>query len=316
MDATNDVIIATACNYQWCIFKNYAVSLAQSGFRGRKILFVRNITDVARQTLIKLGFELIDYTQVEGNVVIQRFKLLVDWLEANQENVRFVIQSDVKDVVVQSDPSPWMEKQTAKIFGASEFILYRNEFCNPKWVYKLYGDDGNRLLENQEVVCAGTIAGEAKAMLKLAKRIYESSTDRFGDDQAALNMLLRTEFKDEMIIPPAESGFILTAGWWLIGDVEGNPDKPIGLRSNLRSTPPTLVNGVAYPQGSESPFCIVHQYDRGNAWAPKISDHYQLGFNVSEDQKPYRPEPQRRSGPLKYAKDGLTIDWWDTHVAG
>lgn len=312
MDRKDDVIIATACNYNWSNFKNYAVSLSQSGFEGRKIIFVRNISAVARQELLRLGFELIDYEKKEGNVVIQRFALLSDWLEKNK--ARFVIQSDVKDVVVQTDPSVWMEQQSQKIFGASEFILYRNEFCNPQWVDKLYGAKGNAFLASEEVICAGTIAGTADAMLRLSKRIYESSTDRFGDDQAALNMLLRTEFKEEMSIPKFEEGFILTAGWWLIGDVVGNSDRPIGMRSQLRATPPVLKNGVAYPHGSEKPFCIVHQYDRGNAWAPKISEHYKS--NVVDGENPHVPPTRRIPGRLKYLSDGLTLDWYDSHARG
>lgn len=307
----DDAIVATACNYNWSHFKNYAVSLAQSGFEGRKILFVRNISSAARAELIRLGFELIDYEKKEGNVVIQRFALLRDWLDEN--DVRFVIQSDVKDVVVQTDPSPWMETQEKKIFGASEFILYRDEFCNPQWVDKLYGQKGTSFLSSEEVVCAGTIAGEADAMRRLVKRIYDSSTDRFGDDQAALNMLLRTEFKDEMVIPKFDEGFILTAGWWLIGDVVGNADRPIGMRSQLRRTPPALKDGVAYPYGSDQPFSIVHQYDRGNAWAPEISKHYKS--SVIDGENP-QVAPVRRTGKAKYLSDGLTQDWYDSHARG
>jgi hypothetical protein len=56
-------------------------------------------------------------------------------------------------------------------------------------------------LAEEEVICAGTIAGEFETFKRLISRIYDSSTDRFGDDQAALNVLLRTEFKDVMSIP-------------------------------------------------------------------------------------------------------------------
>jgi hypothetical protein len=317
MDATNDCIIGTAKGYGWGSFKNYAVSLASSGFRGRKVLFVCDVTDAARAALKRLGFELVEYVSTGNNTVIERFRILRDWLAANKSSLRYVIHCDIRDVVVQSDPSPWMEKQTAKIFGASEAILYRNEFCNPEWIKKLYGEQTLASLANEEVICAGTIAGEADAVYRLVKRIYESSTDRFGDDQAALNVLLRTEFKDEMTIPQISEGFILTAGWWLIGDCNGNPDQPIGRNSMLVPTPPALKDGVAYPYESDKPFCVVHQYERGNAWAPKISAHYTVPFPVPDDRQEVRPaQRKRRGGPVKYAKDGLTIDWFDTHDIG
>jgi hypothetical protein len=210
-----------------------------------------------------------------------------------------------------------MEKQTAKLFGASEFILYRNEHCNPEWIKKLYGQATLDTLQNEEVICAGTIAGEADAVHRIVSRIYESSTDRFGDDQAALNVLLRTEFKDEMRIPTADEGFILTAGWWLIGSCSGNPDQVVGKRSFLAAQPPDLRDGVAYPCGSSTPFAIVHQYERGNAWRPSIDKRYNLPWSVPNDSAQIKPaQRKKRGGQIKYAKDGCTIDWFDGHDVG
>ena len=210
-----------------------------------------------------------------------------------------------------------MEKQTTKLFGASEFILYKNEFCNPEWIRKLYGEEMLATLQNEEVICAGTIAGEADAVHRIVSRIYESSTDRFGDDQAALNVLLRTEFKEEMRIPKVEEGFILTAGWWLIGNCNGNPDQPIGRNSLLVAAPPELRDGVAYPKGSDKPFALVHQYERGNAWNPSIRARYKDPFPVTDDRREVKPaHKSRRGGKLKYAKDGLTLDWFEMHNIG
>lgn len=316
MDASNDVIIGTAKGYGWTSVKNYAVSLAESGFRGRKVLLACDLTATAREALTKLGFELFDYKSTAGNTVYERFRVLRDWCET-QKDIRFIIHCDVRDVVVQADPSPYMEQQASKLWGASEFILYRDEFCNPEWIKKLYGQETLDTLQNEEVICAGTIAGEFETFKKIIARIYESCTDRFGDDQAALNVLLRSEFKDVMSIPQQYEGFILTAGWWLIGNVNGNQDQAVGRRSMLVANPPDLRNGVAYPCGSDKPYCIVHQYERGNAWAPEISNHYRAPFLVPDDTLVVKAaEKRRRGGPMKYAADGLTIDWFDGHDIG
>lgn len=315
--ALNDCIIGTAKGYGWSSLKDYAVSLAASGFRGRKVILACDLTDVARAALVRLGFELVDYTSTAGNTVYERFRVLRDWLRANKHELRFVIHCDIRDVVVQSDPSPWMEKQTTKLWGASEAILYRDEFCNPEWIRKLYGAETLATLANEEVICAGTIAGEADAVYRLVSRIYESCTDRFGDDQAALNVLLRTEFKDEMRIPRISEGFILTAGWWLVGDMNGYHEQFVGKRSMLRATPPQLRDGVAYPFESSQPFAVVHQYERGNAWNPHIRGRYKTPFAVADDSAAVKPaNKRRRGGQVKYAKDGLTIDWFDLHDIG
>ena len=151
MDASNDVIIGTAKGYGWQAIRTYAVSLAQSGFKGRKVLLCCDVTPVAQDALKKLGFELYFYESTAGNTVYERFRVLQEWC-AKQTDVRFIIHCDVRDVVVQGDPSPFMEKQTSKIWGATEFILYKDEFCNPEWIRKLYGEETLQTLQNEEVV--------------------------------------------------------------------------------------------------------------------------------------------------------------------
>ncbi len=316
MDATNDVIIGTAKGYGWQDVRAYAVSLAQSGFKGRKVLLVCDVTKVAQDALTKLGFELYHYESTAGNTVYERFRVIEEWC-SKQTDVRFIIHCDVRDVVIQSDPSPFMEQQATKIWGASEFILYKDEFCNPEWIRKLYGEETLTTLLNDEVVCAGTIAGEFETFKRMITRIYESCTDRFGDDQAALNVLLRTEFKEVMSIPKYHDAFIATIGWYLIGQHNGNQEQFVGRRSLLVPTPPDLRDGVVYPCGGDKPFDIIHQYERGGMWTPKIRGHYHDPFPVANDSiEVKRALKRRRGGPNKYAKDGLTIDWFDQHDIG
>ena len=323
MDRSNDAIVGVGINYSWKEFKNYAVSLDRCGFQGRRILFVHNISSAARTALAHLGFELIEYTPKKV-VVVDRFKAIHDWLAENQEGLRYVILSDIRDVVFQTDPSEWFEAHAgeAKIFGTSEFIFFRNESCNPFWVEQLYGRKTlDTLLAKEEVICAGTICGEAEAVKRLTLRIYESSTDRHGDDQAALNVLLRTEFKDEMRIPTPEEGFVITVGWYLIGTTNEHlhqGDTEVGKRSNLRTNPPVLRDGIVYPHGSETPYCVVHQYERGTRWEPEIDKKYVADFAVTETANRTLPDGTSKAEWVKkkvqrprYSRDGLTIDWFD-----
>jgi hypothetical protein len=325
MDSTNDAVIGVGINYSWFDLKNYAVSLDRCGFQGRKILFVHKITDASRKALLHLGFELVEYTPSKV-VVVDRFKVLHDWLEKEQPSLRYVMLCDTRDVVFQSDPTAWFEKNagTAKIFATSEFINFKNESCNPFWVEQLFGRKVLQQLQDEEVICAGTICGEVDAVKRLALRIYQCSTDRHGDDQAALNYLLRTEFKDEMRVPAPEDGFVLTVGWYLIGTTPeklSQGDKAVGERSNLRSAPPTLRGGVAYPYKSDIPYCVVHQYERGNQWAPSITQRYVPDFSVSEPTQTQSDrfghqirEGKPNNARARYAADGCTIDWWQTHT--
>lgn len=284
MDAKDDVIVGTAKGYGWAGFKNYAVSLSESGFRGRKILFVCDITSVARAALTRLGFELIEYQSVSPQTNTERFKILADWLAHEKDKTRYILHCDVRDLVFQSDPSVWMESHPAKLWGTTESILYRDDESNKHWVRQVYGQEILDEMMDSEVICAGTIAGEAETVFRVAQRIYESSFENIGSsDQAAYNRLLRTEFADDVTYPAISDGFVLTSGWWLIGRVKGHPERAIGQCSLLCHHPPVLRDGIAYPEGSDEPFAIVHQYERGDEWKPEVNSRWACPFPVEDD---------------------------------
>jgi hypothetical protein len=304
MDRTNDVIVGTLsgrnmgelnCGYGWHDFENYAVSLLRSGFQGRKILFVCNITSDARARLQACGIYPIDFSiedysfggQTHG-VCTARWKILHDWL-ATQTDVRYVIQNDVRDVIIQTDPSTWLEKQSgAKIFVASECILYKDELPNRVWFERLYGSQVLETFANEEIASAGIVSGEAEAIRRLALRVYQNCTERFGDDQSAYNYVLRTEFAKEMRVTSPVEGYALTVGWYHIGEgavhqpgpntAPGTRPSPeeqaVGKKSMLVARPPSFREGVVYPYGSDTPFCMIHQYDHSTEWADVIDARY------------------------------------------
>jgi hypothetical protein len=308
MDATKDAIVSIVFSqkYGWNDMKAYVDSVNQSSFRGRKVMFVH---DVAKPTLDKLrtaGFEIVPVSYDGISVSIKRWGVLAEWLE--REQIRFVISCDFRDVVVQSDPSVWLEAnviedaavaQSTTLFGASEcYPLWRDKAINGMWIKNLYGADTAWVGEN-DILCAGTVAGTAATVKRFAQRVYDSckTHNHWGDDQAAVNRLMRTEFADCTRVPKNEDAFVATVTW-LVGS--GGDES----RRYLTDVAPYMKDGVLYAPDSYKPFCIVHQYDRSTTWRDAVHRKYAVAF--SQEGIP--------NGKLgKYAKDGLTIDWWDTH---
>jgi hypothetical protein len=304
MDSSNDAVVTVIQKMGWTAIQVFVASVNQSGFKGRKIVFA---ADVAVDTAVNLrnaGFEVLEY-RAGGNVSIERWKLLHDWLEGTKD-IRYVISCDFRDVVFQTDPSVWLEQnvisdpaivQADLIFGASESLpLRRDTQINLPWLRSLYGVD-LAWIGDHDILCAGSIAGEAEAISLLARRIFEECRGVWGHDQAALNKLLRTEFKEVTRVPRNKEAFMASLTWHLA------PGTQSFKRFRTDESPYLRQDGVVCAVDSYKPFCIVHQYDRDMNWARVIRRKY-LGQTVVQPIAPMKS---------RYGRDGMTIDWFDTH---
>jgi hypothetical protein len=262
MDSTNDVIIGVVENYSWEAVGCYARSLYRSGFKGTKLMCVRNVNDMARKNLRLLGFTVVDYEWKPNAMssMCERFLPAIEWLAPRVGSVRYAVWCDVRDLVFQSDPSLWLEKHLApqKLLGCSEGVMLYDEPINADFVKRVVSSEDYAWLINEEQLCSGTIAGEAKEMLALMKAIHDTSytLPDFGAirDQALLNYLIRTSpFKEVYRIVRADDAFALQANWYMLHTrgPRTRPDPRLDMET-----------GLAYPSGSTEPYCILHQYDR------------------------------------------------------
>jgi hypothetical protein len=70
------------------------------------------------------------------------------------------------------------------------------------------------------------------------------------------------------------------------------------------------VFGLALTPDGNTPFVILHQYDRSAEWVKIIEAKYKATTILRPDP---RPTDQAIASKPRYAADGLTIDWFDTH---
>src|SRR5208282_3526097 len=208
-----DLIMSVAKGYGWPQLEAYTVSLANSGFDGTKLMFVSDITPEARANLIGFGFELIDFTVKDAAKFIthERFAPAVEFLKAHHRDYRYVLWTDVRDLIFQTDPIRWLEKNLSPyhLLGTTECILIKNEPQNDKWLKESVSANEYARVREQEVCCGGMIAGDAKAMLDTLLKIYETLAASPGaNDQAILNYVLRTPPLAEITrIPKMGEGF-------------------------------------------------------------------------------------------------------------
>jgi hypothetical protein len=279
-----DAVIGVAKGYDWPELRNYAVSLSRCGFEGEKLMFVDGLTEEATKNLIRLGFTLVPYENPAhirdkkcgsqedavawGVFGRWRFKPVIEYLALRIEGFRYIVWCDVRDVMFQTDPAVWMAEHMApaKLIGAAEGYLIKDQPHNAFWAQCTAPHDYT-WLQNEEVICSGTFAGEAQTMLKVFEHMFwlhENIEDPRAFDQGLWNFTARSSpFKEVFRIPKLSEGFCAT-GW------PGKETAP-GMTYRTDKSPVYLSDLTVAAPDTGLPYSIVHQYDRNPQWAGLIS---------------------------------------------
>jgi hypothetical protein len=282
MTAT-DLIIGAFTNYDWHKIKYWANSIVRSGFTGDKVMIVYNSHQSTVQRLTDLGFKIWAFHRDQNQnylyphkgqfvIVVERFLHLWNFLDQLPDNYyRYVISTDVKDVVFQENPSIWLEKNLndKKLVASCESLLYRDE----PW-----GDDNLKgsfplvynKLKNKPIWNCGVQAGTMNVMKDLWLQIFLTSKAgaRLNPDQAAYNLLLNsTPWESITKFAMSESAWACQAGTTV------DPVKIESFRPKLLEPEPMWENGLAKTsQGITD--AILHQWDRIPAWHSEIERRY------------------------------------------
>ena len=255
-----DLIIGCVSNYNYDNIRNWSKSLIQSGFDGDKFIITYNISNDTLLELQKDGF-IIYESQLDTNIVIQRF---VDiWRLLNNLDLtqyKWLISTDVKDVIFQSNPSIWLNKNMKdyKFVVASEFLKY----CDEEWAVhnmnESYGPDIYQWISNKTIYNAGSIAGEVNFTKDLffINYLLSLAGKSHNPDQASLNILLSTNlFQDKIKYTGDIEGWACQLGTTM------DPVKIEKYKPKLLEPQPLIKNNkLINSQGEE--YCLVHQYDR------------------------------------------------------
>jgi len=269
-----DVIVGSITNYNFDQIKPWVNSLDQCGFTGDKVMICYNINTSVADEMISRGYKIFAFNQIGSNLVYNNpnFNIVVDrffhmWLFFKQikDQYRYIISTDVRDVIFQGNPSDWLEinMKDKKINASSESILYKDEIWGTNNLLKSYGPDIHAAFNNNLIVNAGVMAGEIETMLDLFLNIYvmcngassHNISGGGGPDQAAYNILLSSKiYQDVTNIASSEDGWASQLG-------TTGFQSSYGAEGKLVEAQPQIINGVICTSKG-IPFTIVHQYDR------------------------------------------------------
>jgi hypothetical protein len=280
-----NLIIGAAHDLCWDEINRWAYSLNKHCPSGKKVIITYGINRYVMQKIQNNKIEVfqarytdtgepLNYSSWNQNKVFEyRFYHAYQFLkQIDPENIGWVIFSDVRDIVFQSDPIEWL-KENAKDYDiviSSERMTYENEFWSCENMKKCYGIEYFNLLKNKPIMNGGLIAGKAAAVMDLFSRIYFKTLTASSPnaDQAALNLIIYTEPLNYKI-KFSQAG----DGWYCHAGTLADPLKRPIFRPHLLEEEPVFNNGVIYTANGKK-YCIVHQYDRVPEWKMALACRY------------------------------------------
>ncbi len=280
-----DIVIGAITKYNWDQVKCWVNSLDQSGFEGTKVLLCYDISYELAEELSKRNYTIfafkkndeekrLEYPKENWNICLERFLHIWYFLSKlqNKDQYRYVIATDVGDVIFQSNPSEWLEKNIGnkKINVGSECIQYKNEEWNKQNMYLSFGPLVYEHMQDKLVYNAGAIAGEFESFIDLCHNIFlacgGSPVNVPGGgaaDQSALNILLSMKHFSEITNFAKSSD-----GWAAQLEIMANPHKIEKLKDFVTEPRLKIENGEVFTHDNKK-YCIVHQYDV----VPELSKH-------------------------------------------
>ena len=271
-----DLIISAFTRYQKTHLKNYIQSIERCGFQGDKIMIVYDIDSDTVDYLKSYGWELYK-SQLNGHIHMHRLISIYITLKELNRDYRYLITTDVRDVVFQKNPSLYLEENLKKdILVSSENVLYKDESWGTKNILEGY----NPLLLDrykEEVSCnVGVLAGKYESirdLLLLNYLLSQSGNTQHYTDQSSFNFIIHNKLvKDNIQIEGLETNWALQ----------------IGTLDN-----PKLIGQQTFKVDD---YFIVHQYDRVGDINNYINEKY---------TRPILPEPPKSDNPI-----GFTYDRW------
>ena len=274
-----DLIIGASTNYDWSKLKYWINSINQSGFEGEKVLILMNCDADTVKKVIDSGFKIIAFNQDEsGNLThqssipihVERFIHIYNHL--SKLDYRYVITTDVKDVIFQKNPIDYIENVIGDkdLIFASESMLYADEPWGNQNLLETYGPFIHEKFKVNEIYNVGVLAGRAEQMKDLAMNIFGATLGKPIPicDQSTFNFLISTH-------PYKKSSHYLNSedAWAAQLGTTVDPSK-IDQFGPLLLEPSPKMEGDMVVTSEGEPFTIVHQYDRVPEWKKIVEAKY------------------------------------------
>lgn len=289
-----DLIIGGASGYKYDDVKYWINSILRSGFEGDIVLAVTNVSIEELEKIAQKGVKILAYGQKDANgnyssnsnmpPHVERFFHIWNFLNTTEEEYGYVITTDVRDVVFQSNPQEYLNSLQPVFIAAGEGLKYKDEPWGNNNYLQAFGPFFYNQMKDNEINNVGVIAGMHDIVRDIMLLLLQLSVNRPIPivDQAVYNFILDMGiFKKQVEFTSNDSGWACNLGTTLGAIASGSGD--IGMRndptaqllyqSKYLCNQPKIDDGIVTTSGGGL-FCIVHQYDRVAGLADKIRAKY------------------------------------------
>jgi len=276
-----DLIIGAYNNYKFDLLKPWVNSIKETGFDGDIVLIA---IDPDMDTVEKLEASGVKVMQAKNEqkmmIHMLRFLHIYNYLKLNP-GYRYVITTDVRDVIFQKNPSNYLQtvfgSRDKGIISQSEAIKIKDEAWNRDNIIKNFGHYFYSDVAESPVYNVGVLAGTTAYIKDLCFALFQMSSNRpdWVADQAAYNMLLNYMPWSNVALKLG-----LSDAWALNAHVTNKPDQLEQFGPYLLEERPYMKDGIVYNSQGKA-FTIVHQYDRVPEWMQYYMEKFQ--FSVKSD---------------------------------
>lgn len=203
---------------------------------------------------------------------VERFVHLYNYLKNVKDNYKYVMTTDVRDVVFESDPFEYLENNLGdkKLICGSECLVYTDEPWGNENLLQTYGKYVYDNFKSNEIFNVGILAGYSDYITDLCLNLFVNSINRPIPivDQAVFNLTINTKpYSDVFKFCKLTDAFSVNAG------TTNDPQKYSTFKPKLLEEEAKLV-GDRVCNADGTPFVIVHQYDRVPEWNSLILEKY------------------------------------------
>ncbi len=279
-----DLIIGAYSNYKFDLLKPWINSIKETGFDGDIVLVAIDPDPHTVEQVEQVGVKVIKAkNETKQMIHMQRFLHVYNFLKWNGALYRYVITTDVRDVIFQKNPSEYLQKtfgsRTGGIIAQSEAIMIKDEAWNRDNIIKNFGQYFYIDVCENEVYNVGILSGTTQYIKDLCFHLYQMSSNRpdWVADQAAYNMMLSYKPWSDVAIKTK-----LSDAWAINAHVTNKPDQLEQFSPYLLEKRPYMKDGIVY-NAEGKPFTIVHQYDRVPEWMEYYMKKFQFLVNSNTE---------------------------------
>lgn len=278
--AQKDLIIGAFKNYNFEQVKPWIKSINECGFKGDKVLIAIDTSEETNNKIVKEGFTVITAKSMSGAMFhMERFIHIHDYLKKHND-YRYVISTDVRDVIFQRDPMEYLSDCITtntgyELLAVSECIKVKDEHWNRNNILKCFGNYFYDQIKEYEILNVGTLAGNSYVVADLCGMLYQLSLNRadWVADQAAYNILMNwSPYNDITKITGLNDGFCCNL------HVTNKPIEKEHFAPFITEKHPIFEDGLMKTGYGKQPYYIVHQYDRD----PELKKFYEEKYGVEE----------------------------------